>query len=97
MTASVLTVTAAALAQILTQLTDGGHVYFTQTFQERRSPFLEKAKPMLKKLTTIDFGTVTYEEDFRKTVAAGGLEIDEMVELGRTGNRSYRLAVGQRT
>ena len=88
---------AAALAQILTQLTDDGRVYFTQTFQERRSPFLEKAKPLLKKLTTIDFGTVTYEEDFRQTVAAGGLELDEMVELGRTGNRSYRLAVGQRT
>ena len=84
----------AALRQILTQLTDDGRVYFTQTFQESRSPLLERAKPLLKKLTTIDFGTVTYEEDFRASIAAGGLELDEMIELGRSGKRSYRLAIG---
>ena len=84
-----------ALEQIITQLTDDGRVYFTQTFQERRSPLMEKAKPMLKRLTTIDFGTVTYEADFVKTVENHGLELEDMVELGRHGSRSYRLAIGR--
>ncbi len=85
----------AALEQILTQLTDDGRVYFTQTFQTRRSPLMERAKPMLKKLTTIDFGTVTYEEDFLSVTAAAGLELEDMVELGSSGSRSYRMAVGR--
>ncbi|MEZ4322018.1 MAG: methyltransferase domain-containing protein [Myxococcota bacterium] len=84
-----------ALVQIQSQLTDDGRIYFTQTFQERRSPLMEKAKPLLKKLTTIDFGTVTYEEDFLTATAEGGLQIEELVELGRSGSRSYRLAVGR--
>ncbi|MCB9673499.1 MAG: methyltransferase domain-containing protein [Alphaproteobacteria bacterium] len=84
-----------ALEQILTQLTPDGRVYFTQTFQEKRSPLMEKAKPMLKKLTTIDFGTVTYEAEFRDTTARAGLVLEDLVELGRTGSRSYRLAVGR--
>lgn len=87
---------AAALSQILGQLTPDGRVYFTQTFQERPSPLMERAKPLLKKLTTIDFGTVTYEADFRETTARGGLELLELVELGRTGSRSYRMAIGRR-
>lgn len=85
----------AALRQILGQLSPEGRVYFTQTFQERPSPLLERAKPLLKRVTTIDFGQVTYEQDFRDTTAAGGMELLELVELGRHGNRSYRLAVGR--
>lgn len=85
----------AALRQVMDQLGPDGRVYFTQTFQERTSPLLERAKPLLKRVTTIDFGKVTYEADFRATTAATGMELLEMVELGRTGSRSYRLAVGR--
>lgn len=84
----------AALIQIMGQLAPGGKVYFTQTFQEKRSRLLEKAKPLLKKVTTIDFGAVTYESDFRSRVTEAGLDLEDMVELGRNGNRSYRMAVG---
>lgn len=85
----------AALKQVMAQLTPDGRVYFTQTFQEKRSRVMEKAKPLLKKLTTIDFGTVTYEADFRETVTSAGLEIVDMVVLGRSGKRSYRMIVGR--
>jgi ubiquinone/menaquinone biosynthesis C-methylase UbiE len=85
----------AALRQVMGQLTPDGRVFFTQTFQEKRSRLMERAKPLLKKVTTIDFGTVTYEQDFRATVAAADLEIVDMVVLGRSGKRSYRMIVGR--
>lgn len=86
---------AAALKQVMGQLTPDGQIFFTQTFQDRRSPLMEKAKPLLKKITTIDFGTVTYEEDFTRTVTGAGLEIVDSVVLGKSGSRSYRMIVGR--
>ena len=62
--------------------------------QDRRSRVLEKAKPLLGKLTTIEFGRVTYESDFRSTVAQGGIELVELSTMSQSGTRSFRLAVG---
>ena len=76
------------------QLAPGGRVYFTQTFQEKRSAFLEKAKPMLHKVTTIHFGQVTYESDFLAVVQQAGLRLDTFETIGRAGTRTYRLAIG---
>jgi ubiquinone/menaquinone biosynthesis C-methylase UbiE len=84
----------AVLRHVLELLRPGGRVYFTQTFQDRKSTVLEKAKPLLGKVTTIEFGRVTYEPDFRETVAAGGLELLELTTMATSGARSYRLAVG---
>lgn len=85
---------ALALRHVQTLLKPGGKIYFTQTFQDKRSKVMEKVKPMLKAATTIDFGEVTYEEDFREVVAAGGCELTELTVMERKGTRSYRLAVG---
>lgn len=85
---------AAALRHVLGLLVPGGRVFFTQTFQDRPSPFMEKAKPLLKKLTTIDFGQVTYEDDFRRTVEEGGLALQSLEVIGTQGPRSFRLAIG---
>lgn len=76
-------------------LAEGGLAYFTQTFEHRRSRFAERVKPMLRHLTTIDFGRVTYEEDFRAAIAAGGAEIVEMVTLKEGTHRSARLAIAR--
>jgi tRNA A58 N-methylase Trm61 len=84
----------AVLRHVTTLLSPTGKVYFTQTFHERKSPLLEKAKPLLGKVTTIEFGRVTYEDEFRKTVEEGGLELSELVTMDRKGSRSYRLATG---
>jgi cyclopropane fatty-acyl-phospholipid synthase-like methyltransferase len=83
------------LRHVTPLLTDDGQIFFTQTFQDRPSRFMEKAKPLLKKVTTINFGTVTYEDDFRETVAAGGVELLEIETLATHGSRSYRMAVGR--
>lgn len=76
-------------------LKPGGRVYFTQTFQTRPSRWMELFKPLLKRLTSIDFGQVTYEEDFRAQVRAGGLELEEFTTMGRHGGRAYCLAVAK--
>lgn len=84
----------AVLRHVTGLLAEGGRIFFTQTFQDRPSPVMERAKPLLRKLTTIDFGTVTYEQDFRATLEAGDVDLVELSTLGRSGSRSYRLAVG---
>ncbi len=84
----------AALRHVGTLLKPGGQVYFTQTFEEQRSRLMETVKPLLGQLTTIEFGQVTYESDFLKTVSEGGLEITDLETIGSSGKRTYRLAIG---
>lgn len=84
----------AVLRHVSTLLAPSGRVYFTQTFQDRKSMVMERAKPLLGRVTTIEFGRVTYEDDFRRTVEEGGLDLAEFVTMDRKGSRSYRLAVG---
>jgi len=86
---------AGVLRHVSPMLADDGLIFFTQTFQEKRSRLMEKAKPLLKKVTTIDFGSVTYEEAFQEVVTAGGVEICDWKSLGRHGARAYRMAVGR--
>lgn len=85
----------ACLQHLRPQLAPTGRIYFTQTFQERRSPLMEKVKPMLHKVTTIHFGQVTYEADFMRIVREAGLTIEALETLGRTGGRTYRLVIAR--
>jgi tRNA A58 N-methylase Trm61 len=82
---------AAVLRHVGGQLEPGGRVFFTQTFHDRPSPLMERIKPLLGRVTTIEFGRVTYEADFLQTVAAGGFKVVEMVTMQASGHRSYRL------
>lgn len=84
-----------ALRHCTTLLKPGGRVYFTQTIQERPSRWMESLKPLLKRLTSIDFGRVTYEEDLKAQIRAGGLALEEFTPLGRHGGRRYCLAVAR--
>jgi tRNA A58 N-methylase Trm61 len=84
-----------ALRHVMSLLRPDGRVYFTQTFEEKPSVFLEKTKPLLKKLTTIEFGQVTYERDFMETVNAAGLQLVEHTTLNQNKRRSGRLIVGR--
>ena len=85
---------ARAVRHVADQLTDRGRVYFTQTFHDHRMPLLEWLKPRAWWLTTIDFGRVTYEQDFRATVVDhAGLDLDVLQVLRRSRRSSHRLAV----
>ena len=84
-----------ALAHVCSLMTEDGRLYFTQTIEESRSFMMEKGKPLLKKLTSIDFGQVTYEDDFLATMETGGVDVLEKAYLGGNKARSYRLFVGR--
>lgn len=86
---------AGAVAHVAGLLGPGGRMFATQTFHHRRSPLIEKAKPMIRHVTTIEFGRVTYEDEFRRTLAAGGVDLEELVTLTDRRSSSYRLAVAR--
>jgi len=85
----------AAIRHARRLLADDGLAYFTQTFEHRRSVLAERVKPWLRHLTTIDFGRVTYEDDFRAVITAGGAEVVEMITLKEGARRSARLAIAR--
>ena len=60
----------AALDAVAALVRPGGHVYVTQTYQRRAVPLLGVVKPLLKHITTIDFGPLMYERDLDALVAA---------------------------
>lgn len=82
-----------ALRHCATLLKPGGRLYFTQTIQTRPSRSMEFVKPMLKRVTSVDFGRVTYEDAFKGQIRAAGLELQEFTILARHGNRVSCLAV----
>jgi cyclopropane fatty-acyl-phospholipid synthase-like methyltransferase len=82
-----------ALRRVANLLAPAGAVYFTQTFEHRRSRTLEVAKPLLRWVTTIDFGRVTYEEDFKAALAAAEMRIAELQNLHVGKRRSSVLVV----
>lgn len=86
---------AAALRHVGTLLAPGGLVYFTQTFEHQRSALAERIKPLLRRLTTIDFGRVTYTDAFRRSVEQGGADLIELTPLRPGRRRSQCLAVAR--
>lgn len=84
-----------ALRDVGRLLKSGGRILFTQTFSERRSRLMEIAKPMLVKFTTMEFGRVTYEDDFLRTLDEGGLALEDFVVMDRNALQSFRLAIAR--
>lgn len=82
-----------ALRHCSALLSPGGRLYFTQTIQMRRSRWIEVLKPMLKRLTSIEFGRVTYEDDLKGQIGAAGLELEEFTILARRGDAAFCIAV----
>jgi SAM-dependent methyltransferase len=76
-------------------LRPGGRIFFTQTIQREPSRWMELLKPMLKRVTSIDFGRVTYEDAFRAQIAAAGLELEELTTLTEHGGRASCIAVAK--
>lgn len=84
-----------ALDHVRALLSAEGRLYFTQTFENQRSPLMERLKPLLRTLTTIDFGRVTYEDEFREELRTADVDLIEMARLGGTRARSYHIAVAR--
>ena len=84
-----------ALRHVGSLLAAGGRMYFTQTFERHRSRTLEVVKPLLRLVTTIDFGQVTYEPSFRRALAMGGVALEELTTLHAGRRRAAVLAVAR--
>jgi ubiquinone/menaquinone biosynthesis C-methylase UbiE len=86
-----------ALRHCCALLKPGGRIVFTQTIQKQPTRWMEILKPMLKRVTSIDFGRVTYERDFKAQIRASGLELEEYTVLSHHGSRASCLAVAKPT
>jgi SAM-dependent methyltransferase len=84
-----------ALRHCRALLNPDGRIFFTQTVHDQPARWVEILKPVLKRVTSIDFGRVTYEDDFRAQLHAAGLELEEFTTLARHGSRTSCLAVAR--
>lgn len=84
-----------ALRHCRALLKPGGRIFFTQTIQRKHSRLMETLKPLLRRATSIDFGRVTYEKDFRAQIHAADMELQEFTTLSRHGTRDSCLAVAR--
>jgi ubiquinone/menaquinone biosynthesis C-methylase UbiE len=64
-----------ALQAVAALLKPGGKIYVTQTLQNRPSPLMERVKPLLKFVTSIDFGSLVYYKDMQGIVEEAGFKI----------------------
>jgi ubiquinone/menaquinone biosynthesis C-methylase UbiE len=85
----------AAVRRVTGLLRPGGTLYATQTFQLRRSRLVERGKPLIRYVTTIEFGRVTYEDDFRACLAAAGVELTALHTMASSRHHAYRLAIAK--
>lgn len=68
------------------RLSKGGSIFFLLTLEPYRNYktfILEKVKPYLKYITTIDFGSITYEKDFELMLKEEGLKIISKELVGK--------------
>lgn len=84
-----------ALRHCTALLSKGGSLYFTQTLQLRPNRWMEILKPMLKQVTSIEFGRVTYEHELKAQIHAAGLDLEELSTLARNGSRAFCIAVAR--
>lgn len=78
-----------------------GRLYFTQTFELQKNAALEWLKPTMSYWTTIDFGNVTYVEDFDAALLSGDAIAvrSTVINDGKAveGKRESRLVVARST
>ncbi|CAL1134537.1 unnamed protein product [Cladocopium goreaui] len=58
-----------ALKAVLPLMKRDGQIFITQTFQKKHSPLMAFIKPLMKYITTIDFGQLTTEDDLARIIA----------------------------
>ncbi len=56
-------------------------IYITQTFQLKPSPVMSVVKPLLKYLTTIDFGQLTTLERLDSIINEAGFRVERNVVI----------------
>uniref|UniRef100_A0A7S2TH62 Methyltransferase domain-containing protein n=1 Tax=Lotharella oceanica TaxID=641309 RepID=A0A7S2TH62_9EUKA len=70
----------------------GAKIYITQTFQLKHSPIAARVKPLLKYITTIDFGQLTYMQELDEIVKKAGMKIEENIPIAGSVQTQYQSA-----
>lgn len=72
-----------ALLTVASLLEDHGKIYITQTYQRKTPPLVAQIKPLIKYITTIDFGQLVRVQDvekiFEKTNHVLDVEVHEVM------------------
>jgi ubiquinone/menaquinone biosynthesis C-methylase UbiE len=77
---------------------DGCNIFFTQTFERRTlvgryiTPWVKRA---LRAITTIDFGEVTYEDDFRAALDKAEVDIVRVKSISSSYYRTQKLVMAR--
>ncbi len=80
------------LRRVSKWLKPDGEILFFQTMFKNRNRFIEGIKPRLKHLTTIDFGEVTYDDEFYGLLEKLKFKIKMNMSIKKTWyNGTYRL------
>ena len=66
-----------ALQAVAAVVKPGGRVYVTQTYQKGAAPVMRVVKPLLKYVTTVDFGQLTSTAEAERIFRASELELLE--------------------
>lgn len=88
---------AQALVTSLGSLKPEGVICFTQTFETKPAPLMEIIKPLLRKVTTVDFGVVTYQAAFLELLSSCGLTPVHNEVMSTQGPREMRIIIAKRT
>ncbi|KAJ9469369.1 hypothetical protein DIPPA_01750 [Diplonema papillatum] len=70
----------------------GGHIYITQTYQKAYIPGFAAMKPLLKYLTTIDFGQLTYEKDIERILSESGMPVLHNAVIPKSVDNTFQCA-----
>eukprot|EP01062_Namystynia_karyoxenos_P073166 TRINITY_DN70004_c0_g1_i1.p1 TRINITY_DN70004_c0_g1~~TRINITY_DN70004_c0_g1_i1.p1 ORF type:complete len:255 (+),score=100.77 TRINITY_DN70004_c0_g1_i1:80-766(+) len=81
-----------ALRAVAPLLKPGGVIYITQTYQKVHTPLFGTLKPLLKYITTIDFGALTYEADIARILKESGMKVEHNAPIPGSVDNHFQVA-----
>ena len=74
------------LAKQILEKNENSRISFVLTINKSKNSFLQRIKPLIKRITTVDFGNVVYEDDFLSLLNSAGLEVTKYIRVRSSFN-----------
>ena len=81
-----------ALQAVAAVVRPGGRIYVTQTYQKRAAPVMRVVKPLLRYVTTVDFGKLTSCEEAERIFRDSELELVEHAPIAGSVDTVFQTA-----
>ena len=81
-----------ALQAVAAVVRPGGRIYVTQTYQKRAAPVMRVVKPLLRYVTTVDFGKLTSTGEAERIFRASELELVEHARIAGSVDTVFQTA-----